>query len=69
MPTQPMPLQPLAVAPEFSAAELEGAPTLTLRGGEARVLGDAALPDAAFGSATERAGGLTGVPPSHTLTF
>jgi len=68
MRTQPMPPQPLAVAPAFSAAELEGALTLTLRGGEARVLGDAGRPAPETDGAAGRAGS-PGLPPSLTLTF
>jgi hypothetical protein len=62
--------QPLAALPAFTAAELDGALTLTLRGGEhARTLADADLPSG--NSAAEiRSGSRAPVaPPGLTLTF
>jgi len=62
--------QPLAALPAFTAAELDGALTLTLRGGEkARTLADADLPAGNIAAETHGAGRAPVAPPSLTLTF
>jgi hypothetical protein len=69
MRTQPAPLQPLALEPGFTVAELDGAPTLTLRGRQrAEALADAAVP-ADTASGLESTGRAPAAPPSVTLTF
>lgn len=69
MRTQPTSPQPLAVAPALDAAELEGALTLTLRGGEACVLHLADRPAAPGAGAAATTVAVLPMQPVVTLTF
>lgn len=69
MRTQPAPLQPLALEPGLTVAELDGAPTLTLRGRQrAEALARAGSPGE-VAPAEDSTGRAPVAPPSVTLTF